>query len=69
MKVSKLHSVLALGMVTLTGGLLSQLIAQSPQTPTSQVTPIPGLFKDYQTGINEARWTGKPLFVIFRCER
>jgi hypothetical protein len=27
-----------------------------------------GWLRDYQQGLAEARRTGKPLFVVFRCE-
>ena len=71
MKDWKLTSVLALSATTLAGGLLTNLTAQSPltQSAITQASATPLLFKTYQAGLNEALWTGKPLFVVFRCER
>lgn len=66
MKVWKLNNALALGAITLAGGLIAQLTAQAP---TTQAPVAPALFKTYQAGLREAQWTNKPLFVIFRCER
>jgi hypothetical protein len=28
----------------------------------------PGWFSDYESGRAEARKTGKPIFLVFRCE-
>ena len=58
-------------MTALTGALFTQLMAQAPKdpaTPPAQAVVEP-LFKDYQAGLREARFTDKPLFVVFRCER
>lgn len=70
MKVWQLNGALALGVTVLTGGLLTQLTAQAPIDPVAPATQgIPVIFKDYQAGLQEAKVTDKPLFVVFRCER
>lgn len=42
--------------------------ASAPAQPTGRVAPTFGWHSDYDAARAEARKTGKPIFLVFRCE-
>jgi hypothetical protein len=56
------RAVLLLGLTVLLG---PQAFAQDAKPVDGKITWLPG----YEEGKKQARQTGKPLFVVFRCER
>jgi hypothetical protein len=72
MKLWNLCGMVALGATAVSGLVLTQLPGKSQNAPA--FVPVAGAispveFKDYQSGLAEARLKDKPLFVVFRCER
>ncbi len=56
-----MYAVATLGFGAVTGGLLAQTPAQTQDAPVWRT--------DYEGAKATARQSGKPLFVVFRCER
>ena len=52
----------------LLGGLLTLLSAATAPAQTGQAAAKHGWHTDYDTAKAEARRTGKPIFLVFRCE-
>ena len=72
MKLWNLYGMAALGVGAASGLVLTQLPGKSQNASTFIAAGNAGLpvdFKDYQSGLAEARLKDKPLFVVFRCER
>lgn len=71
MKIWNLCGIAALSATVVSGMALTQLPGNSQNAPA--FVPLAGAspveFKDYQSGLAEARLKDKPLFVVFRCER
>jgi hypothetical protein len=42
---------------------------KTPTAPPASLLPEPVWLTDYAAAQQTARQTGKPLFVVFRCER
>ncbi|HEY0072727.1 MAG TPA: hypothetical protein VGB77_01405 [Abditibacteriaceae bacterium] len=72
MKIWNLCGLAALGATVVSGMALTQLPGNSQNAPAfvpAAGAALPVEFKDYQSGLAEARLKDKPLFVVFRCER
>ena len=72
MKIWNVYGIAAVGAGVASGLIAMQLPGKSQNTPTFVPlanAALPVEFKDYQSGLAEARLKDKPLFVVFRCER
>ncbi len=70
MNAWRIYGALALAG-TLASSALTQLTAQTQTSTDAAASNLaaPVWIRDYQTAAGEAKRSGKPLFVIFRCER
>jgi hypothetical protein len=50
------------------GGLLLAADGASAQSPKGQNAPRYGWHNSWESARAEAKKTGKPIFVVFRCE-
>ena len=54
-------------LFAITTALLVSAATVSPQPPSPQLLKSKGWFTEYPAARAEAKRTGKPLMVIFRC--
>jgi hypothetical protein len=57
----KSHLTACIAILSLAGGAWAQ-------SPASKIAPQKGWLADYGAARNLAAKTGKPLFVVFRCD-
>jgi hypothetical protein len=55
-------------LLFVTLALAASATPASAQTATSKLARAKGWHLSYEAGRDEARRTGKPLLVVFRCE-
>jgi len=55
-------------LLIVTMALAATAAPVAAQTTTSKLARAKGWYLDYEAGREEARRTGKPLLVVFRCE-